>query len=136
MAAARYARADPAAIGDRRVLFFGDSFVAGVGDPTGLGWVGRVVAASHAAGAAMTAYNLGVRGETSVEVAVRWRAESRPRMVADAGYGVVFSFGVNPSAPRHRAVRSAAARCELGHRKPEAAACSWSSSASWLRAAR
>ena len=26
---------------DRRVLFFGDSFVAGVGDPTGLGWVGR-----------------------------------------------------------------------------------------------
>ena len=31
---------------DRRILFFGDSFVAGVGDPTGLGWVGRVVAAA------------------------------------------------------------------------------------------
>jgi acyl-CoA thioesterase I len=95
MAVARDPRADRAVIGDRRVLFFGDSFVAGVGDPAGLGWVGRVVAASYAAGAGLTAYNLGVRGETSVEVAARWRAESRPRMVADAGYGVVFSFGVN-----------------------------------------
>jgi acyl-CoA thioesterase-1 len=25
---------------DRRVAFIGDSFVAGVGDPTGMGWVG------------------------------------------------------------------------------------------------
>jgi lysophospholipase L1-like esterase len=88
-------RADPALIVDRRVLFFGDSFVAGVGDPAGLGWVGRVVAASYAAGAGLTAYNLGVRGATSVEVAARWRAEARPRMLADAGYGVVFSFGIN-----------------------------------------
>jgi hypothetical protein len=35
MAAARDARVDPAVIGDRRVLFFGDSFVAGVGHPAG-----------------------------------------------------------------------------------------------------
>lgn len=50
---------------DRRVLFFGDSLVAGVRDPAGKGWVGRVVAASFAEGLALTAYNLGVRGETS-----------------------------------------------------------------------
>ena len=37
-----------------------------------LGWVGRVVAASFAAGTPVTAYNLGVRGETSVQVASRW----------------------------------------------------------------
>ena len=80
---------------DRRVLFVGDSFVAGVGDPTGRGWVGRVVAASFDAGLPLVAYNLGVRTETSVEVAARWLGEARPRMRAQAGYGVVFGFGVN-----------------------------------------
>jgi acyl-CoA thioesterase-1 len=80
---------------DRRVLIFGDSFVAGVGDPTGRGWVGRVVAASFDAGLPLVAYNLGVRRETSTEVAARWLDEARPRMRAPAGYGVVFGFGVN-----------------------------------------
>lgn len=81
---------------DRRVLFVGESFVAGVGDPTGLGWVGRVVAASFDAGLPLTAYNLGVRGETSLELEGRLAAELRVRMrAADAGYGVVFGFGVN-----------------------------------------
>jgi len=81
---------------DRRVLFFGDSFVAGLGDPTGLGWVGRVAAAAHDDGLPLTAYNLGVRRETSCDVAARWRAEARPRMtVAAASNGVVFSFGTN-----------------------------------------
>jgi lysophospholipase L1-like esterase len=80
---------------DRRVLFFGDSFVAGVGDPTGRGWVGRVVAASFDAGLPLVAYNLGIRRETSIEVATRWLGEARPRMRAPASYGVVFGFGVN-----------------------------------------
>jgi acyl-CoA thioesterase-1 len=80
---------------DRRVLFFGDSFVAGVGDPTGRGWVGRVVAASFHAGLPLVAYNLGIRRETSRDVAARWLREARPRMQAPAGYGVVFGFGVN-----------------------------------------
>src|SRR4029077_13817605 len=44
---------------ERRVLFFGASLVAGVGDPAGLGWVGRVVAASFALDVPLTAYNLG-----------------------------------------------------------------------------
>jgi acyl-CoA thioesterase-1 len=65
---------------DRRVLFFGDSLVAGVSDPMGLGWVGRVVAASFAAGTPLTAYNLGVRAETSVQLASRWRQETGPRL--------------------------------------------------------
>jgi len=102
MADARDAPADQA---DRRVLFFGDSFVAGTGDPEGLGWVGRVVASSYAAGAGLTAYNLGVRAETSVQVAARWRAEARPRMLAPAGYGVVFSFGVNDTMLQDGRVR-------------------------------
>ena len=56
---------------DLRVVFVGDSFVAGVGDPEGRGWVGRVVAAAHAAGLPLTAYNLGVRRETSADVLAR-----------------------------------------------------------------
>jgi acyl-CoA thioesterase-1 len=82
---------------DRRVLFFGDSFVAGAGDPTGLGWVGRVVAASYAAGVPMTAYPLGVRGQASIAVAARWYAESVPRLDPDCDCRVVFSFGTNDS---------------------------------------
>jgi acyl-CoA thioesterase I len=81
---------------DRRILFVGDSFVSGVGDPTGLGWVGRVVAACHAAGRPLTAYNLGVRGDTSAQVAARWQAEARARTAAPgASYGVVFGVGTN-----------------------------------------
>jgi lysophospholipase L1-like esterase len=93
---------------DRRVLFFGDSFVAGYGDPAGLGWVGRVVAASHGAGQTLTAYNLGVRRDTSADVAARWRAEASARMRdAQASYGVVFAVGVNDTTEEHGRVRVA-----------------------------
>ena len=80
---------------DRRVLFFGDSFVAGTGDPDCRGWVGRVGAASWEAGLAMQAYPLGIRRQTSVQIAARWRAEARPRLHPGADCRVVFSFGVN-----------------------------------------
>lgn len=80
---------------DRRILFFGDSHVAGVGDPGLLGWVGRVAAASAAAGLPFTPYNHGVRGETSVDVASRWQAETTSRIAAEAECRLVFSFGVN-----------------------------------------
>jgi len=96
---------------DLRVLFFGDSFVAGIGDPDGRGWVGRVAAAASAAGRPLTAYQLGVRRETSVEVAVRWRFEAMPRLSADADCRVVFAVGANDTtvergAPRVKAERS------------------------------
>jgi acyl-CoA thioesterase-1 len=81
---------------DRRILFFGDSYVAGVGDPTGLGWVGRVTAASYDAGLSLTAYDLGVRGHTSADVAARFEAETEARTGnAAASYGIVLSFGAN-----------------------------------------
>ena len=80
---------------DLRLLCFGDSFTAGVGDPSGRGWVGRVVAAAFAAGRPLTAYSLGVRRETSIEVAVRWRFEAMPRRDAGADCRVVFAVGAN-----------------------------------------
>lgn len=95
---------------DRRVLFFGDSHVAGVGDPSGLGWVGRVVAASFAAGHPLTAYNLGVRGETSVQVAGRVRQETGPRLSSGAETRVVLSFGANDTTMEHGVPRVGAER--------------------------
>jgi len=80
---------------DRRVLFLGDSFVAGAGDPAALGWPGRVCAAAWAAGLPVTPYNLGVRRETSEQVAARWRAEAGPRLAAGADCRVTVSFGAN-----------------------------------------
>jgi acyl-CoA thioesterase-1 len=61
----------------RRALFLGDSLVAGIGDSAGGGWVARVVGACHEQGMPVTAYNLGIRRETSLQVAARWRAEAR-----------------------------------------------------------
>src|SRR5690606_27298725 len=60
---------------DLRICFVGDSFVAGVGDPEALGWSGRLTVDAHAAGVAPTAYNLGVRRQTSTDIAGRWQAE-------------------------------------------------------------
>ncbi|MBM7479504.1 GDSL-type esterase/lipase family protein [Oerskovia jenensis] len=80
---------------DVRTCFVGDSFVAGTGDPTALGWVGRVTAAAIARGHRLTAYNLGVRGDTSQDVGDRLARELAPRLPSGARTGVVLSFGVN-----------------------------------------
>jgi acyl-CoA thioesterase I len=90
---------------DRRVLFFGDSHVAGVGDPEGKGWVGRVVAESFRLGYPFTAYNLGVKGETSEQVAARWYAEALPRLTPAAVGRIVLSFGANDTTVEGGAIR-------------------------------
>src|SRR5829696_6551667 len=79
-----------------RVCFVGDSFVAGVGDPEHLGWTGRLCAASERAGLPVTRYVLGVRRQTTAEVAERWAAECRPRLSGgDWEPRLVLSTGVN-----------------------------------------
>ncbi|WP_280419652.1 GDSL-type esterase/lipase family protein [Nocardia carnea] len=80
---------------DLRICFVGDSLVAGVGDPGALGWSGRLTVDAHAAGIAPTAYNLGIRRQTSTDIAGRWQAECRQRLPREAHGRVVFSFGVN-----------------------------------------
>ena len=80
---------------DRCLLFTGDSFVTGAGDAAGLGWVGRLVAASWEDGLPMTAYNLGVRGESMPEVARRFRAEAEPRVIPEADNRLVVAAGAN-----------------------------------------
>ncbi|HVD37304.1 MAG TPA: GDSL-type esterase/lipase family protein [Solirubrobacterales bacterium] len=90
---------------ERYLMFFGDSHTAGSGDPAALGWVGRAAAAALEAGIPLTAYNLGVGGETSVEVAARWRAEALPRLPAEGDPRAVFAFGVNDLTLRNGAPR-------------------------------
>jgi acyl-CoA thioesterase-1 len=82
-------------VNDRCVLFFGDSFVNGAGDATGLGWPGRLVAAAWGAGLPLSAYNLGIRGESTRDVALRFRAEAEPRLIPGADNRVVIAVGAN-----------------------------------------
>ena len=80
------------------VLFFGDSFVAGVGDPSGLGWTGRIAAGPRSPELDLTVYPLGVRRNTSLDVLARWETETVAR-IPDAGTtGLVLAFGVNDAA--------------------------------------
>jgi len=62
-----------------RICFIGDSFVSGAYDDDCIGWVGRIAAAARKRGHDFTAYNLGIRGETSVQIGRRWRAEAEVR---------------------------------------------------------
>jgi len=81
--------------GDHRVCFIGDSFTQGTGDAAGLGWPGRVAAAARAAGYDLTAYNLGVRRDTSADIAARWQTECDARFRVACMPYIVFSFGAN-----------------------------------------
>lgn len=83
------------AVRDIRVCFAGDSYVAGVGDSSGLGWVGRLSGHAHACGLPITAYNLGVRGDTSSDVAARLPGEVTRRANPAAELRVVLAYGLN-----------------------------------------
>ncbi len=81
---------------DLRICFVGDSFVAGVNDPECLSWTGRLSALAHRRGYNLTQYNLlGIRRDTSADIAVRWQAEAACRLPDYCKPFVVFSFGVN-----------------------------------------
>lgn len=51
-----------------QICFFGDSFTYGVGDPAGLGWRGRVVRRLIGVRPDVTAYDLGIRRNTSADI--------------------------------------------------------------------
>ena len=90
-----------------RLCFIGDSFVNGTGDATGLGWVGRACAAARRRGHDVTCYNLGIRRDTSSDVARRWYEESARRLPAEFDGRLVFSFGVNDCTRENGAPRVA-----------------------------
>ncbi|MER7753871.1 GDSL-type esterase/lipase family protein [Kitasatospora sp. NPDC097643] len=78
--------------GGPRICFIGDSFVQGLGDPEFRGWVGRVL---QAAAPDSTAFNLGVRRNSSAEVLRRCWAEVESRTLPGADNRLVVSVGAN-----------------------------------------
>src|SRR6266700_1681216 len=78
-----------------RICFIGDSFVSGAFDVECLGWAGRISAEARRRGHDVSHYNLGIRGETSVQMAKRWRGEAELRQSPQQEGRLVFEFGVN-----------------------------------------
>lgn len=95
---------------DLRLCFIGDSYVNGTSDPACLGWAGRLAVAARRKGYNLTYYNLGVRRETSTDIARRWRQEVQPRFPSGCTPFVVFSFGVNDTVLEDGQPRVAEAR--------------------------
>lgn len=92
---------------DVALVFLGGSSVAGYGDPKGQGWVGRVVGRTSHPDLDLTAYNLGVRGNTSADLVRRWDVECPPRWANRGEKRLVVSVGANDVASgmtlaRHR----------------------------------
>lgn len=81
-----------------RICFIGDSIVNGTGDDDALGWPGRVVSFARGNRLNVTYYNLGVRRDTSADIASRWRAEVDRRLPSESDKRLAFSFGTNDCA--------------------------------------
>ncbi len=98
-----------------RICFIGDSIVNGTGDDEGLGWVGRIVARARQEGGDLTYYNLGIRRDTSADIAARWQAEVERRLPPQFERRLAFAFGANdcadedggPRVPPDRALANA-----------------------------
>lgn len=78
-----------------RICFIGDSFVNGTGDDDCIGWAGRLCAEARRRGRDVTCYNLGIRRDTSADIAARWEREAIARLPPEHDGRLVFSFGVN-----------------------------------------
>lgn len=78
-----------------RICFIGDAFTVGAGDETTMGWVGRLAKGEWDRGHDISVYNLGIRGNSSRDIARRWKAECRARLPEGANGRLVFMFGGN-----------------------------------------
>ncbi|MCB2101304.1 MAG: hypothetical protein KDE22_10570 [Rhodobacterales bacterium] len=81
-----------------RICCVGDSITLGTEDPEYRGWPGRLCAREAAKGHQISAYNLGIRADTSELVAARWRAECAARLPEVYPAALVFAFGINDTA--------------------------------------
>lgn len=103
---------------DIGICFVGDDFVAGYGDPKALGWVSRVVGRTHTRDTDLTAYNLGVRGDSSAQVMQRWRSECPPRWAHRSERRLVIGVG---AVDLTRGLTTARSRLNLANVLDEAA---------------
>jgi lysophospholipase L1-like esterase len=80
-----------------RIFCFGDSITLGYNDSAGLGWPGRLCRGLKHGKYHVAAYNLGVNGDTSLNIETRWRAEAAARSRNSPGL-LLFAFGFNDAA--------------------------------------
>ncbi len=85
----QYSAAAPSA-----VFFVGDSITFGWRDEDLGGWPTRLIS-SLPNRQTVTAYNLGVRGDTSESIRARWQDEVGRRRQVSASTAVIFAFGAN-----------------------------------------
>ena len=85
---------------DMRLIFIGDSIVAGSGDDECRGWVGRVGSATRRAGVDHTPYNLGIGGDTTAGVLARWEDEVTRRLNPEIENRLAIQVGVNDARDR------------------------------------
>lgn len=81
-----------------QIYFFGDSITLADNDGARCGWPGRLCRGLAKSGVAVTAYNLGINGDTSRDVAARWQAETTARRLRGNGAGspaFLFAYGFN-----------------------------------------
>jgi len=108
-----------------RICFIGDSFVSGAYDEECLGWVGRISAAARRRKHDVSPYNLGVRGESSIQIARRWRAEAEARQSTQQEGRLVFEFGVNDARDVNGKRQLEAAQSLAAAREILSAAVAW-----------
>lgn len=108
-----------------RICFIGDSFVSGAYDDDCMGWVGRICANARRRKHDVSPYNLGVRGETSIQIARRWRAEAEIRQSPQQEGRLVFEFGVNDARDLNGKRQLAAAQSLAAAREILSAAIAW-----------
>ena len=89
-----------------RICVIGDELITSMGDPRGLGWVGRVLARSHFP-SPPTVMTLAVPGETTTQLASRWENEVSYRLAPDEPCALIIAVGcadipAGISTPRSR----------------------------------
>jgi acyl-CoA thioesterase-1 len=95
-----------APVRDVRICFFGDSFTNGTHDESYLGWPARVCSALPLQ---VTHYNLGIRGNTALDIERRWSDEAARRWKPGTESRLFFSFGTNDASLEDGAPRVAQA---------------------------
>ena len=80
-----------------RIFCFGDSITLGYNDSAGLGWPGRLGRDLVYGDDSVAVYNLGINGDTSLDIAARWRNEVNARSRDTTGL-MLFAFGFNDAA--------------------------------------
>lgn len=84
----------------KNILVFGDSITYGKSDAEG-GWVARLRSFLEQKDPDTKVYNLGIPGDTTADLLLRFSAETRARLREDSETMIIFAIGINDSCFIH-----------------------------------